>query len=271
MLHQIHTCIIKWVLFCHPMKLVVAIRLEISSRMLPQCLSAKRRSWRWWTLWAYCDDKRSSGLIISWHSNIRTFSSKGTISITGYVNNYNQGLKLSFCQTCQWPVTSSNLPLLNLKYFFYRPWNYFCKNRQVITTTITKHIAKVLISPLLTRKIKDLLISFFLVPKIHWDSRSANGAGHRVTPVLHILSLQCECGANYFHTHINGLEQGYAISFIWGSYRTENLKGAKGVGAVPISIGGDLLKCEIKLKFIKVNVNDFCQSIKKINHNFFCN
>ncbi len=148
MLHQIHTCIIKWVLFCHPMKLVVAIKLEISSRMLPQCLSAKRRSWRWWTLWAYCDDKRSSGLIISWHSNIRTFSSKGTISITGNVNNYNQGLKLSFCQTCQWPVTSSNLPG---KIFLLPAINNFFKNRQVITTTITKHITKVLISPLLTR------------------------------------------------------------------------------------------------------------------------
>ncbi len=39
------------------------------------------------------------------------------------------------------------------------------------------------------------------------------------------------------------LDQGYSVSFIWGpDYWTENLKGAKAVGAVPalISFLGDL-------------------------------
>ncbi len=43
--------------------------------------------------------------------------------------------------------------------------------------------------------------------------------------------------------HVDSLEQGYSINFIWGpDYRLEHLKGAKGVGggggAVPIFFWG---------------------------------
>ncbi len=51
-----------------------------------------------------------------------------------------------------------------------------------------------------------------------------------VTPVSHIYSV---CSAYVVHiffcTHVNGLELGYSISFIWGpDYQTENVKGSKG-------------------------------------------
>ncbi len=124
----------------------------------------------------------------------------------------------------------------------------FLQKQAVITTTMTKHIYNVfnLSFTVLTRKKqqRDLLIYlFFFCPFLFLVLCMflANGAGHGVTPVSHILSLQCICGAYFSHIHVNGLEQGYSFSFIWGlDYRIENLKGAKEVGAILISFRGDL-------------------------------
>ncbi len=119
----------------------------------------------------------------------------------------------------------------------------FLQKQAVITTTMTKHIYNVfnLSFTLLPRKKQIYWFIFLLfVPKnfeiLVLYMFSANGAGHRVTPVS---QLQCVCGVYFFCTHVNRLEQGYSISFIWGlDYQTEHLKGAKGVGAVLISFWG---------------------------------
>ncbi len=109
----------------------------------------------------------------------------------------------------------------------------FLQKQAVITTTMTKYIYNVfnLSFTLLTRKKNNnkqiyRFIFFFFVPKKCWDAYSICSAY-----VVRIL----------FRTHVNGFEQGYSIRFIWGpDYQTENLKGAKGVGAVPISFWEDL-------------------------------
>ncbi len=153
---------------------------------------------------------------------------------------YSQGLKLTFCHNCQWPVTWSNLPA---KFFFFPAMKLFLQKQAVITTTMTKHIYNVfnLSFTLLPRKKQIYWFIFLLfVPKnfeiLVLYMFSANGAGHRVTPVS---QLQCVCGVYFFCTHVNRLEQGYSISFIWGlDYQTEHLKGANGVGAVLISFWG---------------------------------
>ncbi len=140
-----------------------------------------------------------------------------------------QGLKLTFCHTCQWPVMWSNLPA---KIFFYQTMKHFVQKQAVVTTTMTKHIYNVFNFSFTYKKTttkRFIDIYFLFVPKKRWDSCSlhvflANGAGHCVMPVSHILGLQCLCGAYIFCTHGNGLEQGYSISFIWGlDYRIENL------------------------------------------------
>ncbi len=49
--------------------------------------------------------------------------------------------------------------------------------------------------------------------------------------------------------HVDSLEQGYSINFIWGpDYRLEHLKGAKGVGGLSRSFSGGPIKLEIKFK-----------------------
>ncbi len=51
--------------------------------------------------------------------------------------------------------------------------------------------------------------------------------------VLRLFHTYSVCSAYVVHiffcTHVNGLELGYSISFIWGpDYQTENVKGSKG-------------------------------------------
>ncbi len=73
----------------------------------------------------------------------------------------------------------------------------------------------------------------------------------------------------FFRTHVNGLEKGYSISFIWGpDYQTKNVKGAKGVGAkgvgaIPISFWGTYtIRNYIEiLSLWKVNSSAVCQSV----------
>ncbi len=73
----------------------------------------------------------------------------------------------------------------------------FLQKQAVITTTMTKHIYNVfnLSFTLLTKKKKKQIHFFFLSLKnieiLVLCMFSANGAGHHVTPVSHILSLQC--------------------------------------------------------------------------------
>ncbi len=88
-----------------------------------------------------------------------------------YLEHLTQGLKLTFCHTCQWPVMLSNLPA---KIFFYQTWNSFCKNRQLLLQWLNI-FTMFLICPLLKRKQqqRDLLIYlFFFVHKKRWDSCS---------------------------------------------------------------------------------------------------
>ncbi len=125
----------------------------------------------------------------------------------------------------------------------------FLQKQAVITSTMTKHIYNVfnLSFTLLTRnKTTNTfidLIFFFFVPKRRWDSCPlqvlVNGAGRYSCFTYYQFAVHMWC--IFFHTHFNGLEQGYSIIFIWGpDYQTENLKGAKGVGAIPISFWGEL-------------------------------
>ncbi len=66
-----------------------------------------------------------------------------------YLEHLTQGLKLTFCHTCQWPVMLSNLPA---KIFFYQPWNSFCKNRQSLLLQWLNIFTMFLIFPLLNYK-----------------------------------------------------------------------------------------------------------------------
>ncbi len=143
----------------------------------------------------------------------------------------------------QLPVAGDMIKFTGQILFFFGHETLFAKTGSHITTTMTKHIYNVfnLSFTLLPRKKLIYWFIFFLfVPKnfeiLVLYMFSANGAGHRVTPVS---QLQCVCGVYFFRTHVNRLEQGYSISFIWGlDYQTEHLKGAKGVGAVLIFFWG---------------------------------
>ncbi len=95
----------------------------------------------------------------------------------------------------------------------------FLQKQAVITTTMTKHIYNVLnVSFTLLKNNKQIywFIFFFFTNSVCSEY------------VVRIFP----------RTHVNGLDQGYSVGFIWGpDYQTENVKGAV---PVPISFWGDL-------------------------------
>ncbi len=92
-----------------------------------------------------------------------------------------------------------------------------------------------------------------------------NWAGHHVTPVSHILSLQCIYGAYLFRTHVNGLEQRFSIPVHVYEVTCQNL--VFWHNSVFSSVEALLVRCLKRLGVcVQTNVAYFTAPFRRCNH-----